>query len=235
MIFFPVVATAISAVFSAALLRRYRSAGRIQSLAWGVSMAMFAVASLILVLADVYGWGGNLYRAFWLFGALLNVPWLATGSIALAFPKLGKVALVSVLVLSVYAFIATMLADPIASTLANSTGIPRGKDTWPVDSNMLGLVRTTSLGGWLIVVGLAAWTSRERKGLKPSRDRLQANTLISIGVSVIAIGGFALGRFGGTAAFSTTLALGVAVMYAGFRLASRAPRFEVTNPGEQAT
>lgn len=235
MLLFPGIATAISALFAWSLLSSYAKTARIQSLAWGVSLAMFGIASAVLVFADVYGWGGILYRTFWLFGALLNVPWLAAGSLALAFPRIAKPTLAVVLGFSAFLIAATVAADPNIAVLAADTGIPRGRDVWPAGSNMLVLVRYASIGGWLIVVGLALWTSRTRGGMRPSADRRRANTLISIGVSIVAVGGFALGRLGGTAAFSATLALGVAVMYAGFRLAGRSPRFEVTDPGAQAT
>jgi hypothetical protein len=100
---------------------------------------------------------------------------------------------------------------------------------------MLSLLRVYSIGGWLAVVGIALWTSRVRGGMRPSATRVRANAMISIGVSIVAIGGFALGRLGGTGWFSISLAVGVAVMYVGFLMASRAPRFTVTDPGEQAT
>ncbi|MFP5225752.1 MAG: hypothetical protein ACLGH3_09430 [Actinomycetota bacterium] len=235
MLIFPAAATVISALFSWSLFRAYGRTKRLQSFAWGVSLAMYAVASAMLLLADVYGWGGISYRLFWLFGALLNVPWLAAGSFALAFPKLARVGIAVVAVASALMIGATLAADPDTALLALEDGIPRGKEIWPAGSNMLSMVRWASIGGWLIVVGIALWTSRSRGGMRPSKDRRLGNTLIVIGVSIVAVGGFALGRLGGTAAFSATLAMGVAFMYAGFRAASRAPRFEVTDPGEQST
>jgi hypothetical protein len=235
MVVLPLVATAISALFAWSLHAKYRSSQRLHLLAWAVSLVMFAIASATLFLADLYGWGPWLYRSFWLFGALLNVPWLALGSACLAWPKLSKPLFAVTIVASVYALVATVAADPVTSALALEDAIPRRKDAWPPGSNMHSLVRVYSIGGWLVVVALAAWTSRVRGGMKPSQTRIRANALIAIGVTIVGIGGFALSRFGGPGLFSVTLALGVAIMYVGFLMASRAPRFVVTDPGEQAT
>jgi len=230
----PLIATAISGLFAWSLHAKYRSSQRLQLLAWAISLAMFAIASATLFLADVYDWGPWLYRTFWLFGALLNVPWLAVGSASLAWPRLAKILFGIVVIASGYAIVVTIGADPNRLALA-ADEIPRGKDVWAADPSMLSLLRVYSIGGWLAVVGIALWTSRVRDGMRPSSTRVRANLLIAVGVSIVAIGGFALGRLGGTELFSVSLALGVGVMYVGFLLASRAPRFTVTDPGEQAT
>lgn len=230
----PLAATAISGLFAWSLYAKHRQQPRLQLLAWSVSLAMYAIASATLFLADVYGWGPWLYRAFWLFGALLNVPWLALGSASLAWPRLARILFAIVIVASGFAIAATVAADPVTAALAGDE-IPRGKDVWAGSTNVLGLLRIYSIGGWLAVVAIAAWTSRSRDGMRPSSTRVRANAMIALGVSVVAIGGFALGRLGGAGLFSISLVVGVAIMYVGFLMASRAPRFTVTDPGEQAT
>lgn len=77
------VATAVSAWFALALLRRAAPRGRAGGALWwwGVALAMFAVASAGLLVGTAAGWSAATFRAFYLFGALLNVPWLAMGSI----------------------------------------------------------------------------------------------------------------------------------------------------------
>src|SRR5262245_65631793 len=44
---------------------------------------MFAAASGALWLAEAGGWSRPTFRAFYLFGAILNVPWLALGTVYL--------------------------------------------------------------------------------------------------------------------------------------------------------
>lgn len=235
MIIFPLVATGISALFAVLLYRQWASRQRLSQFAWMIALAQYAAASLMVTLAVADRWDGTLYRLFWLFGAMLNVPWLALGSISLIAGKVARaVATVAIAALSLYGLIAILGADLDRVALAAVDGIPRGSEIW-IDETVRVLARWYSIGGWLVVVGIALWSSRTHKGLRPPAERVRANILIAVGVSIVAIGGFALTNVGQGAAFSVSLALGVIVMFAGFLLASRAPRYRVSDPGDSPT
>lgn len=75
------VAAAVSAVFTAALLGRWRTGRGRAHLYWGLALALFAVASLAMLVGVLAGWSEALFRAFYLGGAVLTVPWLAMGSV----------------------------------------------------------------------------------------------------------------------------------------------------------
>jgi hypothetical protein len=79
------VASGVSALFSATLLRRWAVRGRTNRalLFWGLALAMFCLASVGLLTGVVGGWTTAEFRVFYLFGGVLNVPWLALGSIAI--------------------------------------------------------------------------------------------------------------------------------------------------------
>jgi hypothetical protein len=79
----PAVATAASAAFAGAVLRQYAARRRLHQLAWGVALMMFALASLALTIGVAFGWTPLGFKAYYLFGAMLNVPWLALGTISL--------------------------------------------------------------------------------------------------------------------------------------------------------
>lgn len=78
------VATAVSGLFALTLLWRFVARGRANPalLFWGLAMVLFCAASAALLAGVVGGWGSAEFRAFYLFGGVLNVPWLALGSIA---------------------------------------------------------------------------------------------------------------------------------------------------------
>lgn len=234
MIVFPLVAALASAVFSVALLRRFATRHRFPQLAWGIAMAMYAAASLAVAGGAAGGWDATLYRIFWLFGALLNVPWLAVGSIALVGRRAAVVAFLAALAGSVFAMAKTFAADPDAAALATEQ-IPRGRDVWRADPSMTSLVNWYSIVPWALIIIIALWTSRPRKGTRPPVERVRGNWLIAAGVTITAVGGFALRRIGRGSAFSVSLALGVIVMFAGFLLASRAPRSKVVDPDGSPT
>ncbi len=76
------VATAVGARFCVALASRWQAGGRTNEalLHWALSTGMFALASLMLLASEVVGWSPAAFRVFYVFGAVLNVPWLALGS-----------------------------------------------------------------------------------------------------------------------------------------------------------
>lgn len=225
MVIFPLAATLIAGVFAVLLFRQWGARRRLSQLAWAIAMVQFALASLLVAAGVSGGWDPTLYRGFWLFGAVLNVPWLALGSVALiSKPLVSRIALGLVSILSVYGIVAIMGASPDASLLSGEPGIPRGSEVWGAGASALSLARLYSISAWLVVVGIAVWSSTRRGERRPTPDRIRGNVLIAAGTSLVAIGGFALGRVGRGEAFSVTLALGIAVMFTGFLFASRPPR-----------
>lgn len=236
MIILPIIAAGVSVAFSVALFMQYRSRKGLHQLAWGIAMAAFAVASLTVAAGIGGGWDPTLYRSFWLFGALLNVPWLAVGSLALVAKRPVALAAIGLAALgSAYALF-SVIRDPIVSAAFVMDGIPSSSEAWGADAAQTTLVNFYSIVPYVIVVAIALWSSRTRKGVKPPTYRIRGNAMIAIGVTIVAVGGSALRRFDDSgAAFSVALALGVITMFVGFLLASRAPRYTVEDPGDQAT
>lgn len=235
MIVFPAVATVVSAAFATLVLRQYAAKKRIAQFAWGVAMVQFTIASAMVTIAVANGWGATNYRLFWLFGALLNVSWLAVGSIALVSRRVvGVIALIAVAAASGFATV-SVFSSPLNRSALVTDSIPLGREVWGRGSTQTQLLTYYSILPFLIVVGIALWSSMRRKGMRPPKDRVRANILIALGTTIVAIGGFSLRRIAQGAAFSVSLALGVAVMFVGFLLANRAPRFRVEEPGDSPT
>lgn len=232
MIVFPLAAALISGVFAVLLFRRSRR--RLAQLAWGVALAQYAVASVAVAAGIGGGWDPTLYRLYWVFGALLNVPWLALGSIALLNKRaLSAAALALVAIGTVWGFVAVWSSEVVEPALRTEQ-IPKGSDVWCVESRSIltseitrtceparGLARTYSLPSFAIVVGIAVASNR-RRDLPPGR--VKGNWLIAAGVTLNAIAGFALIGKGRGGPFSVVLALSVTVMFLGFLAASRPSR-----------
>lgn len=232
MVVFPVVATLVSGVFSVALLHRFSKRRRLSELAWGVAMAEFAIASLAVAAGISGGWDPTLYRLYWLFGALLNVPWLALGSIALLGRRpLTALALVAVAVGTVWGIV-QVAGGTVNPFILGVKDIPRGSVAWRPDPSVRTLASLYSIPAWAIVVLIALVSGRRRGGVRPPVARVRANWTIAAGVTIVAVGGSALARLARGSVFSVTLALGVVVMFAGFLMASRAPRTAAGTPPE---
>ena len=233
MIAFPFVATLVSLVFAGALFVQYARRKRFHQLAWGIALVQFGIASIAVASGVGSGWDPTAYKIYWVFGAMLNVPWLALGSIALLGRRVVTwLALVAVLVGTGWGAAKVISAHPV---IADPGALPRGHDAWIEDPSVRSLASYYSYPAYAVVVGIAAWTSRRRKGYVPPPSRARGNWLIAAGATVVAVGGTALARLASGSVFSVSLALGVTLMYAGFLLASRAQRFRVEDPGESAT
>jgi hypothetical protein len=215
-IVFPAVAVGVSGLFAVQLFSQYARRKRLSQLAWGIAMTMFALASLAVAAGTTGGWDPTLYRIYWLFGALLNVPYLALGSVAL----LGRRAFTALVLVAVVAAtaIGVIVVASASVNLAEATKqIPRGSAVWGKGTLAAKLPTFMSIPAYVIVVVIAVATGRSRR--LPS-FRVRANWLIAIGATIVAIGG-PLARYGRGSVFSVTLAVGVTVMFLGFRLAAR--------------
>jgi hypothetical protein len=212
----PAVAAAASAAFAAAVLRQYVARRRPHQLAWGVALAMFALASLALTTGVAAGWTPVGFKLYYLFGAMLNVPWLALGTVSLLAGPLARRAYLAGLALFTAA--STVLLALAEVGAADLTGrVPEGKAFLPVPVRVLAVLGNTV--GTVVVVGGAVASGLALRHRRELRSRFEGNLLVALGVLLAASGGvFAfLDRSDKLAA---GLALGATVMYVGFRRAS---------------
>jgi hypothetical protein len=214
----PSVATAAAAAFSLAVLRQYARRRRPYQLAWGVALAMFALASLTLTVGVTAGWSPLGFKLYYLFGAILNVPWLALGTVLLlAHGRATRIAyLVGLVLFSLASIVAVALVEVSEAGLAGRV-VPEGREVLPV------AIRALAVGGnvvgTLVVVGGAVASGLALRGRRDLRPRFEGNLLIATGVLLAAAGGvFAFAS--ASDKLATGLALGATVMYVGFRRAS---------------
>jgi hypothetical protein len=225
------VATAVATVFAEATFKRWRKGRRPHEAAWTVALGLFALASAALATGASTGWDRGVFRVFYLLGAVLNVPWLALGTVYLLFgERAGRRVRTALIFLSGLS-VGVMLTSPMKAGVVGSATIPVGKKVFGVFPRVLAAAGS-GLGA-LIVFGGAAWSAvrfaraaREAaagpKGDIPSPGRMAAaNILISLGTLVLSGGGTLQGFLGHDEAFTVSLAAGIAVIYAGFLVAAR--------------
>jgi hypothetical protein len=218
----PLVATVISSEFALALLRRWRASRRPYLRSWALSLLFFAAGSAFLWYAEAFGWSGPVFRGYYMCGALLSVPWLAMGELELlAPPTVTRILLAFLVLFSLDAAITIGAAPFVAGTRIGGYGVPAGKDVFGALPRVLVVVSNSV--GTLVVVGGTLWSGWRSRGRGPAaRARFRGTLVITLGVLVAAAGG-ALTFLSKVNSQATTLTAGVAVMYAGFVLASRRP------------
>lgn len=218
------LATAVASLFAEATFVRWTERRTAHLAAWTVALVMFAGASAALAVGVSTGWDEATFRVFYLLGAVLNVPWLALGTVAL----LGSPVVVrrSRAALVFFSGLATgvLLSAPMEAV--SGTTIPVGSDVFGAFPRVLAALGSGV--GAIVIIGGACWSgiryARDRSG--PRRARLAgANALIALGTLVLSSGGLVQGVIGHDEAFTLSLAIGISVIYAGFLTAEgRRPR-----------
>ncbi|HZP95651.1 MAG TPA: hypothetical protein VFC31_04845 [Candidatus Limnocylindria bacterium] len=208
----PFVTTAVSAAFASAVAVRYVRSRRPALLAWAIGLAMFAVASLAGALAQNGDPSEAGYRVFYLFGGILNVAWLALGTVVLVAPRWSRAALAIVLALTAVSLYAAVAA-PVDLRVALNTG--KG---YPDGSLPRILAAIGSGVGSVVLIGGALWSAWVFLRRRHNGRRAISNIVIAVGVFIVAAGGTATFT-GATGILEFTNLIGVAVMFAGFLLA----------------
>ncbi|HEU5300765.1 MAG TPA: hypothetical protein VFW06_00870 [Acidimicrobiia bacterium] len=232
------LATALASLFAESTLVRATQRRSDHLWAWTVALAMFALASAALAIGVSTGWDRGTFRAFYLLGAVLNVPWLALGTVALlAGPDAARRVRWFLVGFSGLA-VGVLVSVPMGAV--GGTEIPVGKDVFGALPRILAGIGS-GVGATVIVVG-ALWSGVRYARDRGTADRARmavANLLIAVGTLVLSSGGLVQGIVGHDEAFSLSLAVGIGVIYTGFVVAegrsSRGSSFPVDDRGSSST
>ena len=224
-----VAATLVAVGFALSTLDRWLRRRRPHDLAWSVSLALFAVGAGALWWAETAGWSLASFRLFYLAGAVLNVPWLALGTVyLLAGRKIGDRVRWWLVLFSGFSA-GVVLFAPTRMAVAG-TELPTGKDVFGVAPRVLAAAGS-GIAAIVIIAG-ALWSAyrlarrREpavsgvRRSASSPGQLVVGNLLIAAGTLVLSASGTLAGRLGKDRAFSVTLLVGIVVLFTGFLVAS---------------
>jgi hypothetical protein len=218
---FPLVAAGIAFAFAAVLARRVADRWRPHEAVWAVALLMYGVASGAMFVGVLTGWTPFVYQVYWLLGAVLNVPYLFGGELYVLDRKrtVAHVFLVVLVGLSVLAALVVLGASVNEGALEQT--LPLGKEVFGDGSLPYRLAQYYSLPAYFLLLGGLVWSALQMKGVPAARDRAAGVFGIAVGATIVAIGSGIGAAFHVVPVFSTALAAGVAVMFWGFRRASR--------------
>lgn len=179
----PLVAGLVGVAFGAFVLRQYLARRRPHQLAWAFALGLFGWAALAESLGILAGWSDGLYRAYYLFGGILNVGWLAVGEVYVLAPRRAGHAAAAVMgAITVAALVAVALSRTDAGLLRES--IPaRGAISAPA-APVFPLV--TNLVGSVVLIGGAAWSAWTGYRRSAPWTRVAGLALIAAGAFVVA-------------------------------------------------
>jgi hypothetical protein len=221
---FPLGAAIVAFAFAALLSARYVRGRHPYQAAWILALLMYAIASLALFLGVLDGWTTGEYRLYWLFGAVLNVPWLAMGEAYLLIRNRTITTVLLVALLFATAFAVARVRTGIVDPAALVKDLPLGKDVFARDQLPYRLSQVYAYPAYALLLLGTVWSVWRMRGRAAVRDRMIGTALIAVGATIVAIGsGFGAG-LDVVPLFSVGLLAGIAVMFWGFVLASRRPR-----------
>lgn len=186
------------------LAGRWRATRRPELLAWAAGLAAYAVAAAAIAWGEAHGWDGRAFRVYYAAGGLLTAPLLGAGSLLLAGRRFAAPATL------VFAGLAVgmSLAMPLHGAFSVH-GIPHAQDHLAFLPARLAAILANSLGT-IAVVGVA---------LRSIRTRPVGNSLVIAGIAAAAIGSGLAGL--GATGSAIGIAVGAALLYAGFVLPTR--------------
>jgi hypothetical protein len=223
-------ATLVALAFSISTFDRWLRRRRPHDGAWSFSLLLFAVGSLALWWAEARGWSLNSFRVFFLAGAVLNVPWLALGTVYLLFgPRVGYFTKQWLIGLS-GAAVGVVLIAPTKTRDLGQQAMPQGSELFGVAPRVFAAVGSGVAA--VVIIGGAVWSiirvvrgrvpavGEAQRHITNARRHAASNTLIALGTLVLSASGTLAGRMGEDRAFAITLLVGIVVLFSGFLVAS---------------
>jgi hypothetical protein len=219
-------AALVATAFAMLTGERYAMRRRRHELMWTISLAMFALGSVGLWLGAAIGWSEWTFKLFYLFGAILNVPFLALGTVYLLVDR-RRADVTAAVVSLLAAFAAGIVVSTPILGLMDREVLPQGSAVFGPGPRIAAGVGSGVAA--LVIIGGALW-SAARLLLARRRAKSQiaqpatgprlaaANLLIAGGTLVLSAGGILNSVVDAMDAFALSLVVGISVIFAGFLL-----------------
>jgi hypothetical protein len=215
----PFVSCIISFTFAFLVLKRFYTRRGTHLLLWGIGMVFYGIGGFCEAFTGAFGWNPLIFRAWYLFGAILVAAWLGQGTVYLLakrrWANFFMVILTLASVIAAWGVFSTQL-DP---TLINlQTG---GELSGEAILNHWVRILTPffNLYGTVALVGGAAWSAYIFWRKRILLHRVIGNILIAVGALLPAFGG-TLNRLGLSGTLYLSEMLGAILLFAGFMRAT---------------
>lgn len=224
-------ATLVALAATLSTFDRWLARRRPHEAAWATAFALFTIASGALAVGAGMGWTPATFRVFYLFGAIVNVPVLAAGTVMLhGSERAGRRAAAWVALFSAFA-LGVVVTAPFTAPLPVDR-LARGSEVLPLLPRLLaGLASGVAT---LIVLAGALRSAVRFRATAGGGRRAGGNLLIAAGVLLTGASGLANSLLGEMGAFAVFLALGVAVIFIGYLVTTTGSVREELNSGEGA-
>jgi hypothetical protein len=206
-------ATLVALAFALSTFERWLARHRRHELAWSGALALFVVAAAALATGAGLGWTGSVFRVFYLFGAVLDVPFLALGTVYLLWgARIGDRVALALGLLGAFA-VGVIVTAPFRAPIPVDT-LVQGSKVFGILPRVLAAV--ASAAGAIFIVGGALYSIARQRRVRS----LASNGLIAVGTLVLGASGLLNSVFDAMSAFAVALAVGITMIFGGFLVAA---------------
>jgi len=148
-VWLPFPSALVTLTFAFFVFKRYSKRGGTHLLLWGIGLLMYGIGSISEAYNTAIGWNPLVFRAWYLFGAMLVAAWLGQGTVSLLWKRWNRPLLILLTIGSLFGLykVATARLDRVM--LANevtAVSPTAGLDAQQVTALAAAAIRTTALG-----------------------------------------------------------------------------------------
>ncbi len=209
--------TVVALAFAGSTYERWLARRNRHELAWSIALLLFTLGAASLWAGATIGWNEVTFRFFYAFGAILNVPALALGTIyLLAGSRIGDRFAVGIGLLLAFAGGVIAVAPLNSAYDFDPAVLPQGSEVFGLLPRIIAAVYSGA--GALVVFGGAIWSIAQIRRKQPRL--VVGNLVIALGTAVLSMSGLLNSLFGEMDAFAITLTAGIVVLFIGFLIST---------------
>jgi hypothetical protein len=212
----PVAAALVALLFAGLLARSFLARPAGQKGFWALGFLLFACATACEAAAQRTGWTPGLFRTYYLAGGVLTVGLLGAGSAWLVLPRRARDVLLGALALACIAAAVTVWLAPVSAAKLAATASGRPPENGAIGGHAYLWAASLNTFGSLFLIGGSLWAIARRR-------RVRTNAWIAGGAIVVAAA-TGMSRLGDYSFVYAGELVGIALMFAGFRLVGAKPR-----------
>jgi len=212
--YIPIFTTVLALVFARELFRRHGERGGTHLLWWAIGMLTYAAGTTTESITTLWGWQPDVFRAWYISGALLGGAPLAQGTAYLMMSRKTANRLAVALVTAILIGSLSVLASPLNLNLVEPHRLSGKVLAWHWVRLISPFINLYAL---VVLVGGAVVSALRYRRRRETRHRALANVAIAVGGLLPGIGG-TFTRFGHVEVLYVTECVGLLLIYTGYRL-----------------
>ena len=213
--FIPIVTTCLAVPFSLEIFRRYRAhPERLHLLWWAMGVATYGVGTFTEATTTLLGWHEQVFRAWYVSGALLGGAPLAQGTVYLMLPRRVAHGLTTLLIVYVALASVAVYLSPIDYGVIETHRLSGRVFAWQWVRMFSPFVNLYAV---IFLIGGAILSALKYSADPATHYRMWANISIAIGAILPGIGGTAT-RMGHVEVLYVTELAGMLLTWLGYRM-----------------